>query len=171
MPKVNSYGAFGSITKERTEVVLQGTRHTGDPRDAAAVWLDYEFKCKPGDIARRPCLISPFHYRLDWLAWFAAFGSYQQHPWLIHLAVKLLQNDGLASGLLAHNPFLEDGGGPPTYIRAQHFRYRYAAPADIVWRGQWWRRELLGPYFPPLALNNPSLRQFVLAHGWPWPEK
>ncbi|KAK2097217.1 Lipase maturation factor 1 [Saguinus oedipus] len=69
---VNTYGAFGSITKERTEVILQGT---ASPNASApdAVWEDYEFKCKPGDPSRRPCLISPYHYRLDWLMWFAAF--------------------------------------------------------------------------------------------------
>ncbi len=27
---------------------------------------EYEFKCKPGRIDRRPCVISPFHSRLDW---------------------------------------------------------------------------------------------------------
>lgn len=61
-----------SITKERTEVILQGT---ASPNASApdAVWEDYEFKCKPGDLWRRPCLISPYHYRLDWLMWFAAF--------------------------------------------------------------------------------------------------
>ena len=36
---VNTYGAFGSITKKRTEVVLQGS-HDGSE------WRDYEFKCK-----------------------------------------------------------------------------------------------------------------------------
>lgn len=61
-----------SITKERTEVILQGT---ASPNASApdAVWEDYEFKCKPGDLWRRPCLISPYHYRLDWLMWFTAF--------------------------------------------------------------------------------------------------
>lgn len=63
---------FPSITKERTEVILQGT---ASPNASApdAVWEDYEFKCKPGDPWRRPCLISPYHYRLDWLMWFSAF--------------------------------------------------------------------------------------------------
>ncbi|KAM9599435.1 lipase maturation factor 1 isoform 1-T1 [Morphnus guianensis] len=69
---VNTYGAFGSITKERTEVVLQGTSSL-DPNDPAAVWEEYDFKCKPGDLKRRPCFITPYHYRLDWLMWFAAF--------------------------------------------------------------------------------------------------
>lgn len=71
---MDSLAAFisPSITKERTEVILQGT---ASPNATApdAVWEDYEFKCKPGDPWRRPCLISPYHYRLDWLMWFAAF--------------------------------------------------------------------------------------------------
>lgn len=37
------------------------------------IWEEFQFKCKPGDVYRRPCLISPYHYRLDWLMWFAAF--------------------------------------------------------------------------------------------------
>lgn len=61
-----------SITKERTEVIFQGTV-SQDPKAPEAVWEEYQFVCKPGDIHRRPCLISPYHYRLDWLMWFAAF--------------------------------------------------------------------------------------------------
>ena len=37
---VNTYGAFGSVTKTRGEVVLKGTRHR-DPRDGDAVWEEY----------------------------------------------------------------------------------------------------------------------------------
>ncbi|XP_043085981.1 lipase maturation factor 1 isoform X2 [Puntigrus tetrazona] len=69
---VNTYGAFGSVTKERTEVVFQGTL-SADPAGDRVVWEEYEFLCKPGALDRRPCLISPYHYRLDWLMWFAAF--------------------------------------------------------------------------------------------------
>ncbi|KAG2456083.1 LMF1 factor, partial [Polypterus senegalus] len=108
---VNTYGAFGSITKERTEVVLQGTLSL-DPSDPSALWEEYEFKCKPGGLARRPCLISPYHYRLDWLMWFAAFQTYEQNEWVIHLAGKLLANDPGALALIEHNPFL--GRGPPS---------------------------------------------------------
>lgn len=61
-----------SITKERTEVIFQGTQSL-DPKDPEAVWEEYQFLCKPGDVYQRPCLISPYHYRLDWLMWFAAF--------------------------------------------------------------------------------------------------
>lgn len=63
-------------------MILQGT---ASPNASApdAVWEDYEFKCKPGDPSRRPCLISPYHYRLDWLMWFAAFqvGDNPRRAW------------------------------------------------------------------------------------------
>ena len=63
-----------SITKERTEVIFQGTRNRTLIRDEdGGLWEEYEFNCKPGNIRRRPCVISPYHYRLDWLMWFAAF--------------------------------------------------------------------------------------------------
>ncbi|XP_033117736.1 lipase maturation factor 1-like isoform X2 [Anneissia japonica] len=101
---VNTYGAFGSVTKERTEVIFQGTSST-NPTDPNAEWLEYEFKCKPGNVTRTPCLISPYHYRLDWLMWFAAFQSYQRNNWLVHLAGKLLANDEATVTLIEHNPF------------------------------------------------------------------
>ncbi|CAB1338009.1 unnamed protein product, partial [Coregonus sp. 'balchen'] len=53
---------------ERTEVILQGTL-SEDQKDPDAVWEDYQFLCKPGDLTRLPCLIFPYHYRLDWLMW------------------------------------------------------------------------------------------------------
>ena len=59
---VNTYGAFGSVTKNRTEVVLEGTWDE-DPKSPNANWMEYDFPCKPGDLTQRPCLISPYHYR------------------------------------------------------------------------------------------------------------
>ena len=100
---VNTYGAFGSVTKERTEIIFQGT--SGHPADPNAKWEEYEFKCKPGSVNRRPCLISPYHYRLDWLLWFAAIQNYQYNPWIIHLVSKLLANDPQAISLIEKNPF------------------------------------------------------------------
>ena len=63
-----------SVTKERTEVVFEGTLDSmPGQRGELAQWQEIEFKCKPGSVDRRPCIISPYHYRLDWLMWFAAF--------------------------------------------------------------------------------------------------
>ena len=97
---------------DRTEVVLEGTL-ASDPNSPSAEWREYEFKCKPGNVTRAPCLISPYHYRLDWLMWFAAFQSYQHNPWLVHLAGKMLENDPVVDSLLAENPF--HGGKPPRF--------------------------------------------------------
>lgn len=72
---LNTYGAFGTVTRQRFEVVLQGT--SSPEINEITTWIEYNFHCKPGDINRRPCIISPYHYRLDWLMWFSAFQSYQ----------------------------------------------------------------------------------------------
>ena len=77
-----------SITKRRTEVIFKGT-NSSDPESPLAVWEEYEFKCKPGDIHRQPCLISPYHYRLDWLMWFAAFQASFITNCVLFLSVRL----------------------------------------------------------------------------------
>uniref|UniRef100_A0A2K6EXF7 Lipase maturation factor n=1 Tax=Propithecus coquereli TaxID=379532 RepID=A0A2K6EXF7_PROCO len=162
---VNTYGAFGSVTKERTEVILQGT---ASPNASApdAVWEDFEFQCKPGDPRRRPCLISPYHYRLDWLMWFAAFQTYEHNEWIIHLAGKLLANDPEALSLLALSPF--SGRDPPRWVRGEHYRYKFSRPGGRhAAEGKWWVRKRIGPYFPALGLRD--LEDYFRAREWPSP--
>ncbi|XP_005993173.1 lipase maturation factor 1 [Latimeria chalumnae] len=163
---VNTYGAFGSITKERTEIIFQGTSSL-DPNDPSALWEEYEFKCKPGDLKRRPCLITPYHYRLDWLMWFAAFQTYEQNEWVIHLAGKLLANDTQALSLMGYNPF--EGKQPPRWIRGEHYKYKFSRPGGIhAAQGKWWIRKRIGPYFPPVNLQG--LRKFFEAREWLYPD-
>src|SRR5262249_13124940 len=71
---VNPYGAFGTVGRVRDELVFEGT-NADDPEAATAEWRAYEFPCKPGDPARRPCVIAPFQPRLAWALWFAAMAS------------------------------------------------------------------------------------------------
>ncbi|MDQ3876801.1 MAG: lipase maturation factor family protein, partial [Actinomycetota bacterium] len=99
---VNTYGAFGSITKERYEIIIEGA-NGGDPADASG-WREYEFKGKPGDPRRRPRQVAPYHLRLDWLMWFAAMSSPLSHRWLIALVEKLLAGDEQTLKLLRRNP-------------------------------------------------------------------
>src|SRR5581483_4469674 len=88
---VNTYGAFGSITRTRYEIVIEGTR---DPAvTPSSKWEAYEFKGKPGDPSRRPPQIAPYHLRLDWLMWFAAFSPSPQDDWFFALIGKLLEGD------------------------------------------------------------------------------
>lgn len=164
---VNTYGAFGSITRERTEIILQGTRNR-TLNGPGVVWEEYEFKCKPGNVRRRPCLISPYHYRLDWLMWFAAFQNYQQNPWLIHLTAKLLVNDPDATSLISHNPF--ESGAPPSYIRAEHYLYEFTTiGTKKASDGLWWDRKKIGTYFPPVCMED--LRNILQSQGWLVPGK
>ncbi|XP_068161515.1 lipase maturation factor 1 [Antennarius striatus] len=162
---VNTYGAFGSITKERTEVIFQGTL-SQDPKDPEAVWEEYQFLCKPGDVYRRPCLISPYHYRLDWLMWFAAFQTYEQSEWVIHIAGRLLSNDSTVLSLIDSNPF--QGRETPRWVRGEHFRYRFSQPgSSSAAQGKWWLRKRIGPYFPPVDLEG--LRGYFQSRNWPHP--
>nr|CBN81183.1 Lipase maturation factor 1 [Dicentrarchus labrax] len=162
---VNTYGAFGSITKERTEVIFQGTL-SQDPKAPEAVWEEYQFLCKPGDVYRRPCFISPYHYRLDWLMWFAAFQTYEQSEWVIHIAGRLLSNDSTVLSLLDHNPFR--GKGNPRWIRGEHFIYKFSQPGSTsAAQGKWWLRKRIGAYFPPVDLAG--LRGYFQSRNWPHP--
>src|SRR3954469_19222498 len=70
---VNTYGAFGSVTKERYEIVVEGT--DAETLGESTTWREYEFKGKPGDPSRRPPQVAPYHLRLDWLMWFAAMST------------------------------------------------------------------------------------------------
>jgi hypothetical protein len=145
---VNTYGAFGSITRERFEIVIEGT--TDQNVNDKAVWREYHFKGKPGDPLRRPSQIAPYHLRLDWLMWFAAMGSAQNEPWFSVLIVKLLEGDKATIGLLAGNPFPD---GRPRWVRARLYRYTFTTRAERKATGQWWNRELAEEYFPAVRLE------------------
>ncbi|HXI03551.1 MAG TPA: lipase maturation factor family protein [Candidatus Saccharimonadales bacterium] len=155
---VNTYGAFGSVGQQRNEIIFEGTK---DEPGAKAEWRPYEFKCKPGDIHRRPCILSPYHLRIDWQIWFAAMSTPNQYPWTIHFVWKLLHNDPGTLSLLDGNPFPE---GPPRYVRALLYQYEYAPPGNS--EGDWWHRRLLGTWIPPLSVDDPRLRRFLKAYGW-----
>ncbi|KAM9463160.1 lipase maturation factor 1 [Clarias gariepinus] len=163
---VNTYGAFGSITKERTEVVFQGTLNANHS-DEGVVWEEYEFLCKPGALERRPCFISPYHHRLDWLMWFAAFQTYEQNEWIIQIAGRLLANDSTVLSLMDHNPF--QSRGKPRWIRGEHFRYKFTKLGSVsATQGKWWARKRIGPYFPPVNLEG--LRRYFQSRNWPQPD-
>jgi hypothetical protein len=142
---VNTYGAFGSVTRVRNEVVVEGTRDA--VLTAATVWEEYEFKGKPGDVRRAPRQVAPYHLRLDWLMWFAALSPGYARGWFPALLVRLLENDRATLRLLRRNPF---GDEPPRHVRALLYRYRFTTDAERRATGAWWVRTLLGEYAAPL---------------------
>src|SRR5262245_13464150 len=144
---VNTYGAFGSVTRERNEIVIEGTDE--ERITAETVWREYEFNGKPGDTSRRPPQVAPYHLRLDWLMWFAAMSDPAQHRWFYALVEKLLEGDAATAGLLRTNPFPDR---PPRYVRAVYYAYRFTTPGEHRATGRWWNRERLGEYVGPIRL-------------------
>src|SRR2546421_5080496 len=150
---VNTYGAFGSVTKERYEIIVEGTSDLGLGEEG---WKAYEFKAKPGDPRRLPRQFAPYHLRLDWLMWFAAMESPFRHQWFIAFLVRLLKGDRPVLRLLRTNPFPD---APPKAVRANLFHYRFSSPAERRRDGAWWVRRPAGEDMPPLVLDaagNPA---------------
>ena len=144
---VNGYGLFRVMTKDRDEIVIEGSADGID-------WLPYEFKWKPGDVMRVPGWCAPHQPRLDWQMWFAALGSYRENPWFVRLIVRLLEGSQDVSRLFAKNPFPHD---PPRYIRAMFYRYRFTTLRERREAGAWWKREQLQEYLP--TVSQDQLRQ------------
>lgn len=132
----STYGAFGSVHKVRTEIVVLGAATA----DASAAFREYEWVCKPGALSRAPCTITPFHLTNDWLAWFAgSFYTYQQAPWVVRLVSQLLEGGSpppplwwlprwlqpprTGLGLLSHDPFA--GALPPRVVKVDKYEYRW----------------------------------------------
>ncbi|MEX1177217.1 MAG: lipase maturation factor family protein [Nitriliruptor sp.] len=130
---VNSYGAFGSVTRERFELTIEGTE---DPT-ASGGWQAYGFHGKPGPLDRRPRQFAPHHLRLDWLLWFAAMSPdpERQHPWFRQLLRALGEGDPGIRQLLRHDPF---DGRSPAALRVRRERYRFTTPAERRETGDWW---------------------------------
>ena len=146
---VNTYGAFGAITKVRNEVIIEGTDVS--VITASTKWREYEFIGKPGKLDRVPAQIAPYHLRLDWLMWFAAFNQTARDPWFLHLIQKLLEGDKTILSLLKTNPFPDQ---PPTYIRALYYKYNFTTPDERSKTGNFWKRQLIGDYFPAVSLDH-----------------
>jgi hypothetical protein len=145
---VNTYGAFGTVTKTRYEVVVEGTDEPEIGPDT--VWREYGFKGKPGDPRRRPPQIAPYHLRLDWLMWFASLSPLYARSWLVPFARKLLEGDRTTLRLLRHNPFPD---APPKFVRARLCRYRFTTWTERRATGAWWERGPADEYLAPMALE------------------
>jgi len=150
---VGAYGAFGSITRRRSEVVVEGTE---DDDPFTTDWHEYEFRGKPGRVDRWPRQYAPYHLRLDWGMWFLALGSPSQHRWFTMLLHRLLEADRPTLRLLAHDPF---DGRRPRYVRARVFRYRYSTWDELRRTGRWWSRLEEGILVAPQDLA--SMRRLV----------
>jgi hypothetical protein len=129
---VNGYGLFRVMTTERPEIVIEVSN------DGAA-WTEWEFKWKPGNIARRPQFVEPHMPRLDWQMWFAALDPFSAQDWLLTLADRVKTGDTRVTRLLGPNPL----SGEPHYVRLAYYRYHFTSSSERAATGAWWKREFL----------------------------
>lgn len=141
----NAYGAFGSITRERYEIVVEGSAD-------GVSWQEYEFRGKPGDPGRMPRQFAPYHLRLDWLMWFLALGA-PGGSWFIPFLRRLLAADRATLKLLRIDPF---DGKQPRQVRALVYHYRYSTRQEKKATGLWWIRRPAGIFVAPM--KNPAAR-------------
>ena len=141
---LNTYGLFASMTTERPEIILEGSRD-------GEHWQPYAFRWKMSDPQRAPAFVSPHLPRLDWQMWFAALDRDDALPWFEPFLVRLLQGSPEVLGLLAENPF---PNAPPRYVRAVLYDYRFTDLAERRRTGAWWRRTEHGLYFPAVSLDD-----------------
>ena len=162
-------GSKGEVA--RPELVVEGFDGTR--------WLPYEFLYKPGDLSRPPPWVAPHQPRMDWQMWFAALGTYQRNPWLLHWVYKLLVHSPTSRGLIdaENSPFADT---PPSSVRIKKYEYDFVQDElsravnekhrdwtfkKGVQEGTWWRRHYVGEWLQPVEVSN--LKQFVSSNGYP----
>ncbi len=146
---VNTYGAFGSVSRERIELVIEGSDASLPGPDA--VWREYGFKGKPDDPSRLPPQVAPYHLRLDWLLWFIPLSPRYGGDWFVRFLARLLEGDGPTLRLIRRNPFPDT---PPMLVRARFFRYRFTTWHERRASGAWWVRTFESDYLPAVRLDD-----------------
>jgi predicted DCC family thiol-disulfide oxidoreductase YuxK len=145
----NSYGLFAIMTKDRPEILLEGSADGHS-------WRGYDFRYKPDRLDEPPVFVQPHMPRLDWQMWFAALhGSCRRDPWFLELVARLLGGSKPVVELFADDPFPE---GPPLLIRSSLYRYVFADVPTLEGARLHWSREPLGAYCPTLTLEDGRLQ-------------
>mmetsp|Transcript_8806 Transcript_8806/g.16625 ORF Transcript_8806/g.16625 Transcript_8806/m.16625 type:complete len:735 (+) Transcript_8806:123-2327(+) len=173
------WGGLEPSVVERPEVIFKGKfLRTGTYREL-------NFRWKPGDVTKGPKQVAPYQPRLDWQMWFAALGSYQHNPWLIHLIHKLLQGCGPVVELL-DEPLLAKGDEKLVSIESLLYHYDFSSNLSIAKNisnecddinqkdepshsadESWWiRSDPIREYVPKLVRDDPSLLQYLKAYGY-----
>jgi hypothetical protein len=137
----NRYGLFATMTPARYEIEFQGSA------DGGATWVPYPFRYKPQDVDAAPGIYAPYQPRFEWNLWFASLGRWQDDPWVVKTAARLLEGSPAVVHLFARDPF---DGKPPTLVRTVIYQYWFTDPATKRATGAWWRREEISTYAPTL---------------------
>ncbi len=135
---VHAYGLFSVMTKQRWEIVLEGSNE-------GVHWKEYLLPYQPPPRHRAPAWIAPMQPRLDWQMWFVplepTFPTY-----LDALLCQILSNQKATLSLFATNPFPTH---PPSWMKVVAYRYEMTSLREKKETGLWWKRGeekiLLGP--------------------------
>jgi Lipase maturation factor len=146
---VTIYGMFGYVTRERFEIVVEGTDEPVISPET--IWREYEFKGQPGDPMRRPRQYAPYHLRLEVHMWIATVISPDHFVWFRPFLRKLLEGDDATLRLLRPNPFPD---APPLFVRARWYRYRFTTRAEKRETGAHWVRTFVAEHTPALCLEQ-----------------
>mmetsp|Transcript_10737 Transcript_10737/g.14007 ORF Transcript_10737/g.14007 Transcript_10737/m.14007 type:complete len:493 (+) Transcript_10737:624-2102(+) len=161
---INTYGAFGTVSEERIELVIESAHSYAGP------WKEYTFNVKPGNPFRGAKWITPYHHRLDWQLWITQF-SRDPPLWMYTLLLKLLRQEPDVIGLLdpktgdpwgkhscVHNPLKDDESSKPKYIRVERYKYKFnyskeTNEDDLI---PYWYRERIGRFYPRQGVVSES---------------
>ena len=109
--------------------------------------------------------------------WFAALGTYQYNPWLIHTIHKILRGCTPVLDLL-EEPSLATGDEKISSIRSVLYKYDFTRIDSSEWNqivfegvneiniSDWWTRSPVSEYLPPLEVDNPSVAAFLSSQGF-----
>jgi hypothetical protein len=163
----------------RPEIILEAQLDNGE-------WQELNFRWKPGNVSLLPRQVAPHQPRLDWQMWFAALGQLNRNPWFIHLIKKLLDGCEPVWHLLG-DPLSRER--KVQLIRAKLYHYDFTRiktdwstklPEAHILPGNgtfWssiltrqpetvWYRRLSHEYMGPVEVGNPSIADYVEAHGY-----
>jgi hypothetical protein len=141
---MNSYGLFAVMTTERQELIFEGSND-------GVQWKEYQFKWKPGDVARAPAFCTPHMPRLDWQLWFAALDPQGNGDFLQRIMQAILHGSKPVMELMGTDPF---DGHPPKFVRLRVYQYRFTAADERARTGDWWTRKDTGEASRMYSLGN-----------------
>ena len=156
---VNTYGAFGTVGRQRFNVVFEGTDAATPGRERAIGSHIFTKVCRSRSISAR---------RKSRRISCDSIGRCGSRRWarLTSIRGRCISSGNFCITIAARSvssPPIRFPIAPPRYVRAMLYRYRFVRPNPA---GTWWEREDLGPWLPPLSADDSRLQAILRAEHW-----